>query len=439
MKVVRVVIVVFILCFAVSAVLWGADEEEKKTVTVAPGKQYKAGGLHKLFFGAHWRRLWTTPIKVEVLDLDGFAGGLTPVKRGGGMQTKSLRLKGKDGTTWKFRSVNKDPKKILPKEFRDTVAGTVLQDQISSANPMAALVLAPILNAVGILQAEPRLAWMPDDERLGKFREEFGGMLGTIEIHPKGKDEDLPGFEGAKRIIGTFDLFKRMEKERDRRVDARGYLKARLVDMFVGDWDRHTDQWLWALYQEGDHKAWEPIPRDRDQAFAKFDGIFPRLGEYVILQLAGFRRGYPRVKKLTWSGRYLDRRLLTELDKAAWDEVTVSVQGKLTDEVIEEAVNRLPPEHYKIAGAGLIRKLKSRRDHLHEISGIYYRRVNKVIDVYAGDKDDFAEINRVSNDKTTVTVFKRDKKSGVKKGKPFYHKTVDNRLTREIRIYLEGG
>jgi len=34
--------------------------------------------------------LWTTPISVEVLDLHTFAGGLRPVTKTGGQETKSL-------------------------------------------------------------------------------------------------------------------------------------------------------------------------------------------------------------------------------------------------------------------------------------------------------------------------------------------------------------
>jgi hypothetical protein len=68
-----------------------------ESVTVTPGALYAAGGLHRFFFGDHYRDLWTTPIRVQVLDLQRFAGGLTPVKRGGGEQTKSLRFDGGDG------------------------------------------------------------------------------------------------------------------------------------------------------------------------------------------------------------------------------------------------------------------------------------------------------------------------------------------------------
>ena len=74
-----------------------ADLTPGSTVTITPGRQYQAGGLHRLFFGTHYRDLWATPIKVQVLDLATFDGGLTPTRTGGGKQTKSLRFKSKDG------------------------------------------------------------------------------------------------------------------------------------------------------------------------------------------------------------------------------------------------------------------------------------------------------------------------------------------------------
>ena len=80
-----------------------------ESVTVVPGAQFKQSGLHRFFFGTRYRKLWTTPIKIPVLRLGQFAGGLTPVERGGGMQTKSLRFKGGDGKQYQFRSLAKDP------------------------------------------------------------------------------------------------------------------------------------------------------------------------------------------------------------------------------------------------------------------------------------------------------------------------------------------
>ncbi|MGH7597360.1 MAG: BamA/TamA family outer membrane protein, partial [bacterium] len=144
-----------------------ASPDSAATVTVAAGSEYEAGGLHQFFFGAHYRDLWTTPLQVEVLDFSRFAGGLTPSKRGGGQQTKSLRFLGKDGKQYAFRSINKDPTKVLPPELQETLARSIVQDQISSAHPYAALVVGPLAKALGVLYAEPRLVMLPDDPKLG--------------------------------------------------------------------------------------------------------------------------------------------------------------------------------------------------------------------------------------------------------------------------------
>ena len=62
-----------------------ADRAEPgQTLAIPPGSQYEAGWLQRWLFGSHYRDLWTTPLEAPVLDLDGFAGGLTATRRGGG-------------------------------------------------------------------------------------------------------------------------------------------------------------------------------------------------------------------------------------------------------------------------------------------------------------------------------------------------------------------
>ena len=63
-------------------------------VVITPGARYMASGIHKFFFGSHYRDLWTTPIEVEVLNLHTFAGGLTPVRRGGALAVESTEGEG---------------------------------------------------------------------------------------------------------------------------------------------------------------------------------------------------------------------------------------------------------------------------------------------------------------------------------------------------------
>ena len=118
---------------------------------------------------------------------------------------------------------------------------------------------------MGILFYRSRLAVMPDDPALGKFRETFGGTVGTF-------DEYLgPGYDGITEVVSTFDLWKKWrEGGPANRVDSRAFLKARLFDLVVGNWDRHQAQWRWARI--ADHPLWEPLPEDADQAFTRYEG-----------------------------------------------------------------------------------------------------------------------------------------------------------------------
>ena len=70
-----------LLFFIITSPLFSQTEPQKKYITVVPGEEYEAGWLHEIFFGAHWRDVWTTPLKVEVLDLSNFDWCITPLKR----------------------------------------------------------------------------------------------------------------------------------------------------------------------------------------------------------------------------------------------------------------------------------------------------------------------------------------------------------------------
>lgn len=278
------------------------------TVRVPPGRSYDAGMLHRLLLGDLHRTLWRTPVNIPVLDLDTFAGGLTPVERGGGQQTRSLRLRGRDGVTYTFRVIDKDASRTLDPELRRSIAAAVLQDQVGALLPLSALVIAPLLEAGGVLHVKPRLAVLPYDDRLGEFIDEFAGVPGFLEERPDEGSDGQPGFAGSRRVVGSPRLFERLEEDPMQRVDARAFLRARLLDIFVGDSDRHPDQWRWAAFDEEGVTVFQPVPRDRDYALAHIDGWLPRIAAYAFPNYVGFGRDYPSALSATWSGRALDRR-----------------------------------------------------------------------------------------------------------------------------------
>ncbi len=407
------------------------------SLTVIPGPEYKAGWLHTFLFGEHYRDIWTTPTTVPVLDLTTFAGGLTPVKRTGGFQTKGLRFEGRDGRLYAFRSVNKDPKAVLPSELQETFAADIVQDQISSSNPAAAMVVDVLAEELGVLHPKPMMVMLPDDERLGQYRETFAGMLGIIEDYPSEGPNETPGFGNSSKIVNSIKLFETLEGDNNNQVDPHAMLTARLLDIFVGDWDRHLDQWRWARFQRDSVTRWYPIPRDRDQAFARFDGFLPSIGAMAITQFENFDDEFNDMTSLTFSGRFVDRRLLVSLDKRAWDSLATVVVNKLSDDVIDRAVRSLPPDYLHLRGEWLATALKARRNAFMNVVNAYYEIVSDYVDVHLSDKPEFVEVTRINDESVYVAAHQMNDAGSP--GQTLFRRMFVRSETEEVRIYLHGG
>ena len=207
-------------------------------------------GPAPLALGIDYRELWTKPIEVEVLDLEAFAGGLAPVARVGGRRRRAWPCAGPTGATTPSAAIDKDPTSILPEDLRDTWVRGLVQDQIAASQPAAFLVVDELMDAAGILHTEPRLVVMPDDARLGEFRPGVRrSRRADLRISRARKSEPNPGFQGALEILKHEDFYARLAAGYARaRPDARAFLKARLFDLMIGDWDRHRDQWRWAKF-----------------------------------------------------------------------------------------------------------------------------------------------------------------------------------------------
>ena len=411
------------------------------SMVVVPAIEYEAGSLHRFFFGDTWRNVWTTPIKVPVLNLDTYAGGLKPLKKGGGFQTRSLRFEGADGNQYKFRSIQKITDKLLIPELQNTFVDDILFDSYSASNPMSGIIVTPIINAAGVLQAQPFLVLLPDNEKLGEYREEFKNLLGTLELHPDDADDTEESFANADKVFGTYKLFHKLDDNCDYRVDAPEFLKARLLDIYLGDWDRHYDQWRWAVYKKDGKKICKPIPRDRDQALCHYDGLLNYFVTVYVMQIENFDVAYPPVKYLTWSGRYLDRKFLSPLEKSTWDSVATYLVNHITDSVINDAVNKLPAELIPTEGENLRKALISRRNNLKKKSDEYYNLLSTWVDIRCTENPELVEINKLNDLETEVTIYSMDKKDSLSdiKDNLFFHRIFDNNITEEIRLYLLKG
>jgi hypothetical protein len=414
---------------AVLALALAAGAAGAETRTVVVGARYKAGGVHRFLLGTGYRDLWTAPIQVEVLDLARFSGGLVAEKKGGGLQTQTLRFEGKDGRKWKFRSVDKDPSRALPENLRQSFAEKIVQDEISASHPLGVLVADALEQAAGILHVDHRVVVLPDDERLGEFRKEFAGMLGTLEQTVSVEPPVTPGFSGFTQVADTEDLEEILDSDSGERVDARAFLRARLLDVVIGDPDRHQFQWDWA--RSAGTGRWVAVAKDRDLAFVRFDGLLMHFVRSQEPHLVKFDEQYPAAIAFDLQSRDIDRLFLGELDWPAWRQVADELRSRITDPVVDRAVKRLPPPYYRVDGARLAARLKARRDGLEPMARRLYQLLAREAEVYGSDQSDTVQILREADGSVEVVL---TGSSG-----PYLQRRFLPGETREVRIFLKGG
>ena len=399
----------------------------------------KASGFKRFLLGHHYRKEWATPVDVEVINFDTTAGGLTPDKLGGGKQTKSLRLKGANGKEYVLRSVNKDPSKALPPEFRGTFANDVLQDQISSSHPYAPLVVADLSKAAGIYYITPKIVYVPNTPKLGKFQRELGNTLCLFEERPVGDQDDNPVYDFSDKVVTTEKMLDKIFGDNDHRMDEKFFLRNRLFDMVIGDWDRHEDQWLWATFKgDNDQTIYRPIPRDRDQAFPKLDGLVPRIAarKWAVRKTQSFDHSIRDINGFNMNGLHLDRNFTIGLTLDDWLEVVDSLQLALSDDKIQDAFKKLPAPVYGVSAEKIISRLKSRRDDLKTYATTYYKFLNNKVDIVGTDDTELFEVNRLNGDSTRVTVHKINKTGELEH--VLLDRTFNTSQTKEIRLYGLG-
>ncbi len=419
----------------------GDSVKTTDTKTVIAGKQYDRSGLHQLLWGKHYRKDWATPVQVKTINLDTVNGGLVAYEKGGGRQSKTLRLRNAAGKEYVLRSIDKSFGKALPDIYRDMFIEDIVNDQVSIAEPYSAITIPLMAKAAGIYHTTPQIVFVPSQKALGEFDKEFGNDLYLFEQRPDENWEEAANFANSNKIVGTDKLLEKLFEDSDNRVDQLQFVRSRLFDMFIGDWGRHDDQWRWAKIEDGDKNIYQPIPRDRDQAYTKFDGLLLSLGLSAADagHLQTFGTDIKDVGTYNFPARNLDRQMANEPTKEQWIAIAKDLQQTLTDNIIEESIKKLPPEVFPLSGNDIITKLKARRDKLVEFATEYYSFLAKEVEIVGTKDNEFLEVKSISDTETEVTLYDLNKE-GTPKNKPFYTRRFFSNETSELRIYgLDGN
>ncbi|MGL6037738.1 MAG: metallophosphoesterase [Soonwooa sp.] len=409
------------------------------TTSIYNQKDTKKSGFYKMLWGNNYREMYGTKVSVPTLDLDTLYGGAKATRAGGGHQTNSLRLDTPKGE-YVVRALHKSGVRFLQSvafkdryvvdDFADGFADQFLLDFYTSSNPYTPLAIGALAESIGVRHTDPSLVYVPKQNALGKYNQNFGDELYYLEVRPAETEEN------PNKVLSTEDVIKLLAKDEKYKMNESAYIRARLFDMLIGDWDRHYDQWKWEQKNVGDKVLISPIPKDRDQAFVEYDG----LATQMFLNFPGLRHMQsfgPKIKNVKWFNMEpypLDLAFTNNATEEDWKREADFIKANLTRNVIEDAFKNLPKEVQNADIESIKQNLELRKNDLASYASDYYKVLRKTVILTGTNKKDRFEITRLPNHETQVKIF-RNKKEGEALT---FEKVYNKKETSEIWVYTLG-
>lgn len=402
--------------------------DSDSVIVQANPKYNDVGKFHRKLFGENYRKEWAAPTKVPVIRVSEVNGGLKPIKRGGGMQTISLRLEDSQGKQWVLRSVNKTAEALLTSALHYTFAKDFVDDAVSAQHPYSALMVPPIADAAKVPHTNPIIGVLAPDTALGVHNLAMANTLVLLEERePLGNSDNTP-----KMLVKIYN-------DNDDTFGAKTFLRSRMLDLLLGDWDRHGDQYRWVDELPGKNNDYRVVPRDRDQVLRVMEGILPYFvsRNWAVPTIQGFG---PHIKNVNYSlfkSDFLNAQPEMQLSLKEWNTLSKEFVANVTDSVLEESIRRLPQSSYEIRHDEILKDLKERRDSIPLEMEKHYRFINSIVDIRLSDKNEWVSIEDAPGNMLRVLVQKINNEGERKK--VLMDKSYDPELTKEIRVYLSGG
>lgn len=408
--------------------------------------EIRKGKIYSAIWGKHYREEYGRLIEAKTVSLDTLYGGLSPIRSGGGHQTNSLRMEDPEGRQYMMREVRKGALRFLQSvafkdqyvqdDLEDSYTEALVMDFYTTAFPYGALAIGVLSDAIGVLHANPALYYVPKQKALGRYNDRYGDALYLIEERVTDDHGRVESFAHSDVIISTSDVLEELKRRDEATIDERLYIRSRLFDMLLGDWDRHADQWRWADMGKKDGKTlYKPIPRDRDQVFSNFDGPFLGLVTRMIPGVRMMQTYTPEIRSLKWFNVEpfpLDMAILNKHSLEDWQEEAAYISERIDEETVDKAFAHLPEEMDRTTLEKVRSVLLQRKEHLPEIAETYYHMLKKHPVVYGTEKDDYFIITRKKGGVTRLEAYRIIQGKNEQK---FIDLTFNRDETREIWLY----
>lgn len=407
----------------------------------------RKGDVYQFLWGKHYKNYYKQEIALRTVGLDTLYGGLKPIGLDNEGTTSSLLLKDKNGKEFVMTPLEKDASSFfkslanknnsIKNQNNNALSEDFLRDYFTTIHPFTPLVIPILSKSIGVSSAQPKLFYIPNQNTLGNYNDAFGGNLYLISEKVNSSQKNLSNFGKPLSIIDTDEMLHQIRTDKNHVVDKENYIRARLFDMLIGDWDRQEKNWRWGVHQEKGKTIYRPIPLNRDQAFAKYDGAFLWLLKSIpaMGQMHSYTYNHRKTKSFNEQAYALDLALLADIDQKAWEKQAKYIQEHLSNDAINKAFLQLPYELQDETTTKLKLNLRNRLKKLNQTAQQYQKLLDKKTLVVGTMQNDVFVINRLSNGRTSVVVY-----NGKKLPENIvYEKTFTKKQTKEIWLFgLEG-
>ncbi len=406
----------------------------KKTVYQEPYKKHHS--FYYQLWGKHYYQAYYRPVTVKTIT--GFSDNeeLTTVQQM--PKFHALILKNQTGDLYMLRPLGGMTsflesdffRKVYNKDsFKETYIGDFMKESFTIVHPYLFLTSNKLAKESGLESGSARLFYIPKNHTADTLTDGTQVQDKLVSL------TDLPDFKSHTVLTNINQLLDSIHSGYNHEVDIRLYIRTRLFDMLVGDWNKIPENWNWIGENRNDSIFYKPYVLDRNHAFTKVDGILFR--QLLSMLGIGFITDYgshlKNVKKFNTLGYGLDVALTSRTNENIWLEEANSLKNKLTDVVIDNAFLQLPEELRSHDTEQIKINLKKRRENIEYIAHEYFVALQKTPSITGTTQTDKFIVENDENNNTRVRIINKQDNITV------FDKIYNPQETEEIWLYGLGG
>lgn len=404
-----------------------------KAILDHPYKTHRA--FYNWMWGKNYQKLYSEPIYVKVISLNSFHGGVTPVKHLPSLygtifknqQKKYYLVKKLDsddsflGSTF-FRQI------YDPSMFKNTYLGNFIDEAYTIKNPFAFLVSDNMAKSVDLNAGNASLYFL-EGSKIDSTNNEISIENNLVSFN------GFPDLSAKDILVNTEDIVNKVH-EGEIRIDYRKYIRLRLFDMLVGDWNQIPENRMWISFEKNDTLLYEPFVLDRSHTFTKVDGVFlQQLFNMLGLDfIAKYNQKLKNVKKFNTLGYPADMALTAMCNENDWIEEAKYLQTALTDSLIDVAFTKFPRTMPEQESNSIKYELKQRKINLEKLALKYFSDLQKVPVITGSDSsEEYLIQNNATQDSLNIQIL------NTKNQNITFNRNYSTKQTKEIWLYPFGG